>query len=75
MKSQLLKEVAIYFLLLIVSAILMHPDLLSEPQARFELMRANSNYSHPFVYALLVYIIFWIPRAIFLLTKKFFTKK
>ena len=68
-KSSIKREVIYYIITLVVLALIMHFDLLSDPLARFEEMQNRGNYSHPFIYAFIVYIIIFIIRK----TIDFFT--
>ncbi len=61
-KHAIKKELLIYLVMLIIFAILMHSDLLSDPALRFQTMGIKENYSHPFVYSFVIYIIILIIR-------------
>ena len=63
-KSSIKREIIYYIITLVVLALIMHFDLLSNPLARFEEMENRGNYSHPFIYAFAVYIIIFIIRKI-----------
>ncbi|MHC3995301.1 hypothetical protein ACXWTF_10770 [Thiomicrolovo sp. ZZH C-3] len=60
----MIREGAIYLLLLITLSLLLHPDLLSDPAARFSQMLGRENYFHPLLYALPVYLIVLLFRSI-----------
>ena len=60
----LIREVMIYLTLLIFLAFLMHPDLLSAPSERIELMQNRGNYFHPLYYSLIVYLFILAIRYI-----------
>lgn len=68
------KELLIYLLTVVVSALVMHPDLFSTPLARFEMMANRANYYHPFLFGLGVYLIIGIVRLIFAGLKKIIKK-
>jgi hypothetical protein len=42
----------------------MHPDLLSDPTVRLELMQEKGNYIHPLLYTFFVYLILYFFRAV-----------
>lgn len=66
------KELLIYLVIILLSALIMHPDLLSDPMARLETMAGRANYYHPLLFGLGIYlligavrlIIKWISRVI-----------
>ncbi|MEO1938246.1 MAG: hypothetical protein ABGW85_06355 [Sulfurimonas sp.] len=62
MKSIVIREVTIFVILLVTLALLMHPDLLSDPTQRLALMQARANYAHPFFYAFFIYFFLFIVR-------------
>lgn len=64
------KELLIYLLTVVVSALLMHPDLFSTPFARFEMMANRANYYHPLLFGLGVYLVIGIIRLIVVGLKK-----
>jgi hypothetical protein len=64
MRKTVMREAAVYALLLVTCALLMHPDLLSDPAERFSLMQGRKNYMHPFLYTALLYLILLIFRGI-----------
>ncbi|MDD2906461.1 MAG: hypothetical protein WBK95_09205 [Sulfurimonas sp.] len=57
-------ELLYYVAILLVLAIVQHSDLLTAPLERFEQMQHNANYFHPFLYALLIYILIACMRVI-----------
>lgn len=63
-KSILKKELLFYFVIFIILALISHPDLLSSPLARLELLIKMGNYLHPFVYTFVVYSFILIIRKI-----------
>jgi hypothetical protein len=63
MKRIVIRETAIYLLLLVTFAFLMHPDLLSAPGSRLALMHERGNYFHPLLYAAFIYITVLIFRG------------
>jgi hypothetical protein len=68
------KELLIYLLTVAVSALLVHPDLLSTPLTRLEMMTDRANYYHPFLFGLGVYLIIGIIRLIIAGIKKIMKK-
>jgi hypothetical protein len=56
------KEVLIYLFILTVGAIIIHPDLLYAPLARFEWINERGNYYHPFVISTGVYLLIGVIR-------------
>ncbi len=75
MKKIILKEVVIYAIMLIVLALLMHPDLLSSPSERLALMQEKGNHTHPILYSLIIYAITGLLRLLVGWIKKLFKKK
>jgi hypothetical protein len=73
MKNIMIREIAIYVILLIVLAFTMHPDLLSGE--RFELMGERGNYFHPLLYTLILYLILLVIRYIIKKISSLFRKK
>ena len=72
----ILKKEAIYYLItLLVLALIMHSDLLSDPSSRFNLMQEKGNYTHPFLYSFIIYIIILIIRKIIDFVGNIFEKK
>lgn len=69
------KELLIYTALLILMIILIHPDLLTHPSMRLELMQEKGNYIHPFLYTIIIYIVLSVFRIAFVLIMKLFGKK
>jgi len=74
MQKKLIREMAIYAILLILLAFVMHSDLLSSPTERFSLMQERENYLHPFVYAFIIYIFLLFIRFIVKKTATLFKK-
>ncbi|SFV50590.1 hypothetical protein MNB_SM-7-1130 [hydrothermal vent metagenome] len=75
MRRVLIREIAIYAILLITLAFLMHPDLIGSPSERFALMLERGNYFHPFIYAFIIYIVLFLLRIFFSFIKKIFISK
>ena len=67
MQKVLIREGSIFFLILIILAGVLHPDLFVNPVNRFSLMQEKVNYYHPFIYTFFVYSILYLLR--------FFVKK
>jgi len=60
-----LRTELIYFIaILVVLALVLHPDLLSTPLDRLELMKVRENYLHPFYWTLGVYLMIVVVRLI-----------
>ncbi len=57
MGKRLLKEIIIFTVLLVILAVMQHSDLTSDPAARFETMATMGNYSHPFLWTAVVYLL------------------
>jgi len=75
LKVSVKREFIYYLVTLIVLAFIMHSDLLSSPLARFEAMQSKGNYTHPFLYAFVVYMILFIMRKIIDFFTNIFQKK
>ncbi|ADR34664.1 hypothetical protein Sulku_2004 [Sulfuricurvum kujiense DSM 16994] len=65
MRKKLFREALIFGAVAFAMALLLHPDLLSDPQERFYHMIQRENIGHPFVYTALVYGILWLLRSLF----------
>ena len=63
MGRSVIREAAVYMLLLVIFALLMHPDLLNGTE-RFSQMAERGNYLHPLLYTGLIYLIILIFRGI-----------
>ena len=74
-KHGLKREILIYIFMLLVLAVVMHVDLLTDPSTRFEIMHEKENYSHPFLYTFVIYIIIFIIRKAIDLIAVLFQKK
>ena len=74
-KKILKREFLYYLLTLLILALIMHFDLLSDPSARFELMQEKGNYSHPFLYGFIIYSIILVFRKIIDFIMGLFEKK
>ncbi len=74
MIPQIKKELIIYGILLILLTLLMHPDLLSSPAERFEIMKRRANFAHPFLYTGILYLVTVVVRIIARLVMNFFRK-
>ena len=61
-KLAIKREIIIYIVMLLLLAVVMHIDLLSDPSSRFQMMNEKENYSHPFLYTFFVYSILFIIR-------------
>ncbi len=74
-KHTIKKETLIYLATLLILALLMHIDLLSDPSSRLSLMQEKENYSHPFLYSFIIYFIILILRKIIDFIMGLFEKK
>ncbi len=74
MISQIRKELIIFGILLIVLTLLMHPDMLSNPLERFEMMSRRANFAHPLLYTGVLYFITVVIRILGNTLVKFFKK-
>ncbi|MFA6143844.1 MAG: hypothetical protein WCW84_02430 [Sulfurimonas sp.] len=72
MNKALLREIAIFGVLLPILALLMHPDFLGNPLLRFNTMLERGNYFHPLVYTTILYSIIAILRMILQLGRRLF---
>jgi hypothetical protein len=62
---KILKKETLYFIaILVVLALLQHPDLLTTPFARFTQIINDGNYFHPFLWTFLIYFIIGILRGV-----------
>jgi len=64
LKSIVKKEFLLYLGILLILTLIMHSDLLSNPSSRFEMMYEKGNYTHPFLYTFIIYIIIFIIRKV-----------
>lgn len=69
------KEVLYYLLILLILALVMHSDLLNDPVARLQTMDEKGNYTHPFLYAFVIYVTILIFRKIIDFVVGIFEKK
>jgi hypothetical protein len=74
-KQVLKKELLFYFLTLIVLALIMHVDLLSDPLSRLQTMQEKGNYTHPFLYSFIIYSVIFILRKVIDFIVGLFEKK
>ena len=74
-KHVIKKEILYYLLTLLVLALIMHIDLLSDPFARLNQMHEKENYSHPFLYSFVIYIAILIVRKVIDFVMGIFEKK
>ena len=63
--KKLLKEILYFIIILIILAISLHPDLLSDPMGRFKMMSYARNYGHPFFWAAIGYVVVAFHRLFF----------
>ena len=63
-KLAIKKEIFIYLVMLFLLALVTHSDLLSDPSSRFQMMHEKGNYSHPFLYTFVLYIVLFIIRKV-----------
>ncbi len=74
-KYTIKKEALIYLVTLLILALIMHIDLLSDPLSRLSLMQEKENYSHPFLYSFIIYTVILILRKIIDFVMGLFEKK
>jgi len=65
MLNKLIKELIYYTITLVVLALLQHQDLLTTPLDRFEKMQSMGNFLHPFIWALVIYLLIASFRWLF----------
>ena len=75
LKSAIKKEIFYYLLIVLVLALIMHIDLLSDPFSRLTLMQEKENYAHPFLYSFIIYLIIFFLRKIIDFVMGLFEKK
>jgi len=75
MERILIREGAIYALILIAAALAIHPDILEVPGERLASMTERDNYFHPLAYGGILYLIVALARRIVSLIGKFFHRK
>jgi len=63
MKKVLIREAVTYTALLIFLSFIMHPDLFLHAPERFSRMYTQGIFYHPFIYALIVYIVLFFVRV------------
>ena len=64
------KELMIYVAIIILSAFVIHSDLFTDPLKRFEIMSERANYYHPFLFALVIYMVIGLGRLLVIGIKK-----
>ena len=74
-KHAIKKEILYYLLTLLVLALIMHIDLLSDPFSRLQTMGEKENYTHPFLYSFVVYFIIFVLRKTIDFVMGMFEKK
>lgn len=74
-KLAIKREFLVYLVMLFVLGLVMHSDLLSDPSSRFQMMHEKGNYSHPFFYTFVIYIILFFIRKTLDLIVGLFKKK
>ena len=74
-KLAIKKEALIYLATLLILALIMHIDLLSDPFSRLSSMQEKENYFHPFLYSFIIYTIILILRKIIDFIMSLFEKK
>jgi len=71
MRRIVIREAALYLLLLVTLALLVHPDLLGST-ARFSQIAERGNFLHPLFFTGLVYLIVLLVRGIIRTLSKLF---
>ncbi|MBD3810009.1 MAG: hypothetical protein IE884_05800 [Sulfuricurvum sp.] len=56
------KEVALLAAIFVLTALGVHPDLLSTPTARFDTLVSQGAYWHPFLFSIAIYLILTFIR-------------
>jgi hypothetical protein len=51
------KEIGIFLIVVAALAVVQHQDLLSDPVTRFSMMADMGNYTHPFLWAIVPYLL------------------
>jgi len=74
-KLTIKKEALIYLATLLILALIMHIDLLSDPLSRLSRMQEKGNFFHPFFYSFIIYAIILILRKIIDFIMGLFEKK
>ena len=74
-KHAIKKEAIIYLATLLILALIMHIDLLSDPSSRLSIMQEKGNYFHPFLYSFIIYAVILILRKIIDFVMGLFEKK
>jgi len=74
-KLAIKKEILIYLATLLILALIMHIDLLSDPFSRLSSMQEKGNYFHPFLYSFIIYAVILILRKIIDFIMGLFEKK
>ena len=74
-KQAMKKETLIYLVTLLILALIMHIDLLSDPSSRLSIMQEKGNYFHPFLYSFIIYAIIFILRKMIDFIMGLFEKK
>ena len=64
MQRLLIREGAIYAVVVAVSALMIHPDLLSLPSERLARMAERGNHLHPLIYGGILYLVVALLRRI-----------
>lgn len=75
MIKKLFKEIGIFLLVVLILAFIQHSDLASDPMARIESMIAMGNYLHPFLWAIVPYILLLGLRLAIAFVLKSLSKK
>jgi hypothetical protein len=73
MRRIVIRETALFLLLLVTLSALMHPDLL-ESTARFSQMTERGNFLHPLLYTALIYLLLLLVRGIFKTLRRLFRR-
>lgn len=64
MMKKIKTELLYFMALLLILALMQHPDLLSSPLERINLMAEKGNYIHPFLWTSGVYLVVGLVRLI-----------
>ncbi len=63
MIKTLQREVVYFLILMVILAMAVHPDLLSSPMERLNMMQVQQNYVHPFTWSAAAYLLIGVVRV------------
>jgi hypothetical protein len=68
------KELLLYLFIVLLTALIFHPDLFTDPRSRLEMMSDRENYYHPLLFGLVIYLSIALLRLIVVGLKKIMQK-